>query len=133
MLVFPSKKQYGQPENGALLDGEQRLERPVHVVFNSEVFRIQRVERIAAVHRDVEITVVPVERGRLPQPRRGTIGLRTFQLAVALGSGSSRGILNRDACSCKLILRSHLLFLTADRGPICQTKAIANASCGRSH
>ena len=70
-------------------------------------------------------------------PRWRSVGLRkcfqAFQLAVALGSGSSGGILNRDACSCKLILRSHLLFLTADRGSICQTKAIAKASCGRSH
>jgi len=40
------------------------------------------------------------------------VGLRkcfqAFQLAVPLGSGSPRGILNRDACSCKLNDRSDL-------------------------
>jgi hypothetical protein len=70
-------------------------------------------------------------------PRWRSVGLRkcfrAFQLAVALGSGASRGIVNRDACSCRLNYRSPLLFLTAGRGSICQTKAIAKAFCGRSH
>src|SRR5262249_14973340 len=63
-------------EDRAGLDQQQRLERPVHVILDGKVLGIERVQRIAAVHRDVEMAIVPVERDRLSHSGRIAVGPR---------------------------------------------------------
>ena len=68
----------GPSKHRALVHFEHRLEWARGVLVRVELVREQRIERIAAVHRQIQMAVRPVEGDRLPQPAGVAIRRREY-------------------------------------------------------
>src|SRR5262249_40275861 len=56
------------PEIGTLDGAKHRLRRSLGILFRRESARPQLVQRVAAVHHDVQSVPIPRDRGHLPKP-----------------------------------------------------------------